>query len=89
MALYKNIVHWDYNLIFGDFVSWIRYPFMDYKHNPIFRVLEVNNDYTVNLLVVRSDYIPTGTIFYNQQREGLRRVKLFTLGSDFQYKKGV
>jgi len=89
MGLYKNIVYWDYNMNFGDYVSWIRYPFMEYKHDPVFRVLDLKDNYQIDLQVVKSNYIAIGTIFYNQPREGLRRVKLFNIDTDLSYKKGV
>ena len=88
MSLYKNVVHWDFNLEVGDYVAWIRNPFSEYMMDPIFKVLYLYDDFTADLEVVRSTYLEVGSQYLNQTRDGLRRVKLTNIGSDFKYIKG-
>ena len=90
MGLYRNIVHWDYSLDTGDHVAWINYPFFEYKLDPIFKVLALNEeDYSIDLEVVFSDFLEVGSIYRNQIRNGLRRVKLTSVKEDLTYNKNV
>lgn len=87
MALYRNIVFWDYSIETGEYVSWIRNPFSEYVQDPIFKVLAIYDDYTVDLEVVESDYLEIGQVFDRYPRNGLRRVKLGTIDTtDLTYK---
>lgn len=88
MALYKNIIHWDYDLLAGDYVSWFNYPFGEITAmNHIFKVMQINDDLTFNLKVIRSDFYTEGSVLTNELRSGYRRVKLSTIDSDNKYIK--
>ncbi len=79
MGLYNNIIQWDWNLEAGESVSWIKYPFGEYNLDPIFKVLSIYNDFTVDLEVIESQHLVIGTTYLKQPLEGLRRVKLSTI----------
>lgn len=91
MALYKNIIQWDWNLedrpeipnpehpTVGEYASFIKYSFGEINLDPVFRVIEIYPDYTAELEVVMGTSVPVGTRYSKLPLEGLRRVKLGTI----------
>jgi hypothetical protein len=84
MGLYNShVIHWPLEV--GDHVAWIRYPFGEYILDPIFKVIQINNDDTFNIEVVLSDFLDLGHTYVNQPIRGFRKVKLTPIGSDLRY----
>ena len=79
MGLYNNIVHWDFNMDQGEYVSWVRYTFAEINLDPVFRVLAIHSDYTIDVEVVQSSVLDIGTTYLRQPVHGFRRVKLTNL----------
>jgi len=91
MGLYHNITHWDYNLEVGEgeHVAWIRYPFGEYKLDPVCKVLAIYDDFTADLQVLESDFMTPGLILEKQSLKEFRRVKLTPIKDDLTYNKSI
>ncbi len=95
MGLYNNIIHWDFDtniydpVNYGDHVAWIRFPFFEYQMDPIFKIIQLYDDYTFDIECVKSSFLTIGKTYYKQHRRGFRRVKLTPIGDDFKYIKTV
>lgn len=86
MGLYRNILQYDWNLTVGEYAAYNRYPFQEFKLDPVFKILSLDLDnYLADIEVVESSFLEVGTIYRNQPLEGLRRVKLSTIKTDFRY----
>ena len=84
MALYhSHVIHWPLNV--GDHVGWIRYPFLEYKIDPVFKVLATYDDFTMDIECVESDFMLLGTTYLRQPIRGFRKVKRTPINDDLQY----
>jgi len=91
VGLYHNITYWDYTLEVGDgdHVAWIRYPFSEYKLDPICKVNKVYADFKADLEVVKSDFMTLGTILVKQSLREFKRIKLTPIKEDLTYNKTI
>jgi len=89
MGLYHNVIYWSYDLNPGEKVTWIRNPFFEYKMDPIFKVTTVYGDYTMDLEVLDSSFLETGTTYSKQPMKSFKRIKTTPINPDFTYNKSV
>lgn len=76
MALYNNIIFWDYDIAVGEYVTLYRNPFSEVYADPIFKVLSINRDTWIGTVeVVASDDLSVGQVLDNFSLRGLKRIK--------------
>lgn len=85
MALYhRQMIHWPLKV--GDYVGYFLNPFIDYKVDAVFRVLDVSPDNMfMTIIVVRSTYLSENTVYFDQPTKGFKKVKVTPLENDLTY----
>jgi len=91
MSLYRNINQWDFalDLGIGEHVAWVRHPFFEYKLDPIYKIIQIHDNFYADIEVVSSSFIDVGTLIENQSLRTMRRVKLILIHPDYTYNKKI
>lgn len=88
MSIYNShVIHWPLNV--GDSVGYIRNPFIEYVIDPIFRVIAVYDDFTVDIECVDSTFLSLGTTYRKQPIRGLRKLKRTPINEALRYNNRV
>jgi len=76
LALYNNIIFWDFGISTGEYVAYYRNPFLETQADPILKVLSMNSaTWTGTVKVMASDFLSVGQILVNYNLKGLKRIK--------------
>lgn len=86
MGLYnRQYIHW--KLEIGDLISFTKSPFNENKADTIFEIVGISEDgWSADLRVYKSGYLEEGLIYQNQPTRGFKKVKIFPLDNNQEYK---
>jgi hypothetical protein len=81
----RQYIHWELEI--GDLISFTKSPFNENKADTIFEIVGISEDgWHADLRVFKSGYLEEGTQYLNQPTQGFKKVKLYPLDENLQYK---